>query len=416
MPAEKILSELLELIKSEICSSKGETLTDKEDRALAIGRQAASMALSEMLRKEEDEPVVIPCMCGSHAKSKERESRIIVTLCGTQKISRRRYRCPSCGRWIVPLDKVLGIGKGNYSAGVVALSSEVAAGFTFEASEGFLARRFGLDLCYKQVQRISERTGDILAKEEWEQARQVISGMVSISADEKPQRLSISCDGLMVNVDGSYSEMKVGTFINECGRSTIASMERAEGFGELLFLESIRRGSLSADEIIFVADGAAWIWNVASHHFPDCVEIVDWYHATQHLWEVANSWYGEGKKKARVWVEKNKARLMEDGVERVISSIKQWQPSDEDGQKVKRENLHYFSTNTNRMLYATFLLNDYYIGSGSVESACKQYGVGRLKQSGMRWKSKGIEAIAHLRSVLLNGRTDNILEAARKAA
>ena len=167
---------------------------------------------------------------------------------------------------------------------------------------------------------------------------------------------------------------------------------------------------------MFVADGAAWIWNLAAHHFENAVEIVDWYHATQHLWEIANAWYGQGQKKADCWVKKNKARLMEDGVERVVASIKQWKPSDEDGEKVKRENLHYFTVNARRMLYATFEINDFYIGSGSVESACKQYGQGRLKGAGMRWKKPGIEAIAHLRSAMLNRRTDSILQAAQKAA
>ncbi len=100
----------------------------------------------------------------------------------------------------------------------------------------------------------------------------------------------------------------------------------------------------------------------------------------------------------------------------MVSSIKQWQPKDDNGQKIKRENLHYFTTNANRMLYATFQLNGFHIGSGSVESACKQYGQGRLKQAGMRWKNDGIEAIAHLRSAVINKRTNNILEAASIAA
>ena len=107
---------------------------------------------------------------------------------------------------------------------------------------------------------------------------------------------------------------------------------------------------------------------------------------------------------------------MEDGVSRVIASLRQWKPIAEDQAEVKRENLHYFSTNAHRMLYARFRELGYYIGSGSVESACKQYGHGRLKQAGMRWKSAGIEAVAHLRSALLNRRTDTILEAARIAA
>jgi hypothetical protein len=257
----------------------------------------------------------------------------------------------------------------------------------------------------------------VIAASEYALSSDVIADKVKLLPRQRPKRLTISADGLMVFSDGGWTEMKCASFLSEeYGRSTIGTMERAEKFGELLYLEAVRRGVGQAGEVVFVADGATWIWNLVADHFPGAVEIVDWYHATQHLWEVANAWYGQGSNKAHAWVKKNKARLMEDGVERVVQSIKQWKPSDETGQKVKRENLHYFTTNANRMLYATFELNGFRIGSGSVESACKQYGQGRLKGPGMRWKKPGIEAIAHLRSAVLNKRTDNILQAARLAA
>jgi hypothetical protein len=416
MPANAIVTELLKAIQQEISECKGEDLSTKEQRALEIGRLAAEMSLSEMLSSDEDEPVAVVCGCGEVAKSKERESRSIVTLAGTHRIVRRKYQCPVCGAWGVPRDTLLGIGTSNYSVGVVALASEVAAGFPFAASEDFLARRFKLDMCYKQVQRLAQRTGLIVSDDEFCLASSLAVDKAAVVSCERPKRLTLSADGLMVNSDGGWTEMKCASFISEeYGRSTIATMERTEKFGELLFLEAMRRGADNADELVFVADGAAWIWNLATHHFPDAVEIVDWYHVSQHLWEVAHAWYGEGKK-ADAWVKNNKTRLMEDGVDRVISSIKQWKPSDEQGQKVKHENLHYFTTNAYRMLYATFELNGFYIGSGSVESACKQYGQGRLKGAGMHWKKPGIEAIAHLRSAMLNKRTNNIFEAARIAA
>ncbi len=363
MSTEVIVSELMELIQSQIAGSAGESLSEKEERALAIGRRAAKLAMSEMIAVDDAEPLCVACECGGIALSKESRSRSMVTMAGTHKIERRKYRCDKCGSWITPRDRELGIGSGNYSVGVVALSAEVSAGFAFEAGEDFLARRFGLDLCYKQVQRMAERTGAVVCEREYDLALGVVSDKAALICQEQPEMLTISADGVMVH-----------------------------------------------------SDGAVWIWNLVSHHFPDAVEIVDWYHAVEHLWEVANASYGKGSKKAKDWIKRNKARLMEDGVDRVISSIKQWQPKTQDHIKIKRENLHYFTTNANRMLYATFKLNGYYIGSGSVESACKQYGPGRLKGAGMRWKKPGIEAIAHLRSAVLNRRTPAIMEAAKIAA
>ena len=363
MSTEVIVSELMELIQSQIAGSVGESLSEKEERALAIGRRAAKLAMSEMIAIDPAEPQCTTCECGGIAVSKESRSRSMVTMAGTHMVSRRKYRCDKCGKWIVPRDDELGIGSGNYSVGVVSLAAEVSAGFAFEAGEDFLARHFGLDLCYKQVQRMAERTGAVVCEREYDLALGVVSDKAALICQEQPEMLTISADGVMVH-----------------------------------------------------SDGAVWIWNLVSHHFPDAVEIVDWYHAVEHLWEVANASYGKGSKKAKDWIKRNKARLMEDGVDRVISSIKQWQPKTQDHIKIKRENLHYFTTNANRMLYATFKLNGYYIGSGSVESACKQYGPGRLKGAGMRWKKPGIEAIAHLRSAVLNRRTPAIMEAAKIAA
>lgn len=416
MPAETIVSELMRLLENALTESSGGNLCALEKCAIDFGRRAAELAMEQALRSGEDEPSEIECECGGKAYAKDKRSRVQVTLAGTHWIQGRRYHCELCGAWSYPRSERLEIGSGNYSPGVVALTSEIAAGFPFSACEEFLARRFGLDLCYKQVQRLAEKTGGLIATQEKARAKLAVSPDCAVVSGESPGVLTISADGLMVHTDGVWQEMKVGTLLSEFGRSSIATMDRCDDFGDLLYLEALRRGAGKAERVVFVADGAAWIWNLAARHFPDAVEIVDWYHAVQHLWQVANSWYGENADKAKKWVKRNKTRLAEDGVERVISSIRQWNPLTEDQEIVKRENLHYFITNAERMLYASFELNGFYIGSGSVESACKQYGQGRLKQAGMRWKSNGIQAIAHLRSALLNHRTDNILAVARIAA
>jgi len=416
MPAEAIVSELMRLLQNVLTETTDGDLCALEKLAVDFGRRAAQLAMEQLLSVGEDEGSEIECECGGKAYAKDKRSRVQVTLAGTHSIQSRRYNCESCGAWSYPRNERLGIGAGNYSPGVVALTSEVAAAFPFSACEEFLARRFGLDLCYKQVQRIAKKTGGLMANQEKARAALAVSPDCAVASKESPDILTISADGLMVHSDGSWQEMKVGTLLSDYGRSSIATMSRCEDFGDLLYLEALRRGAGKAGRIVFVADGAVWIWNMAAKHFPGAIEIVDWYHAVQHLWQVANSCYGESAGKAKKWVKRNKARLAEDGVERVISSIRQWNPVNEEQKDVKRENLHYFTTNSQRMLYATFEINGFYIGSGSVESACKQYGQGRLKQAGMRWNSEGIEAIAHLRSALLNRRTDNILEVARIAA
>ena len=417
MPAEVILSEIGQYIQSEIKASVGEDLSGKEERAVRVGLLVARLVLGAMLREDQEDPVWIRCDCGEIVSSKQRESRTIVTLAGTQVINRKKYYCPSCGQSKAPADERLGIGSGAHSAGVAALTSEFGGCFPYEATSDFLQRRFGIDISAKQAQRLCVRTGTQLAQMEQQAATAASMPGGTVVSEDRPKRLVISADGVMVHSDGAWTEMKCGAITSEeHGRTTLATMERAEGFGDLLHFEAMRRGLEYAREVVVLGDGAAWIWNLASLHFPGATEIVDWYHASQHLWEIAGMWYGRDSKQARDWVKANETRLMEDGVKRVIASIRRYKPSDEEGRRIRRENLHYFSTNANRMRYGTFKALGYPIGSGSVESACKQYGQGRMKLPGMRWKTQGIEAVAHLRSAVLNRRTQSILHAAALAA
>jgi hypothetical protein len=134
MPAEAIVSELMKILQHTLCESKGADLSIMEQKAIEFGRRASELFMTQMLELEEDEPVAMMCECGGCAYIKDKRSRIQVTLAGSHTINRTRYQCQSCGAWIYPRDARLGIGSGSYSAGVVALSSEIAASFPFEAS------------------------------------------------------------------------------------------------------------------------------------------------------------------------------------------------------------------------------------------------------------------------------------------
>ena len=296
MPVETIVAELMRLLQAALVETDGVTLSRMECRAVEFGRKAAELALGWMLEEQRDEPVVVKCECGGVARAKDARSRVQVTLAGTHSIRRTRYQCEECGEWLYPRDKHLGIGSSNYSSGVVALTSEVAAGFAFGPCEEFLSRRFGLDLCYKQVQRLAERTGGIIADAENRASEAAVGPDFEMKCEQSPDVLTISADGLMVHCDGDWSEMKIGTFLSEYGRSSIATMDRCDDFGKYLHLEALRRGADNADKIVFVADGAAWIWNLASEHFPGAVEVVDWYHETEHLFDLSNCLYGVGSK------------------------------------------------------------------------------------------------------------------------
>lgn len=130
---------------------------------------------------------------------------------------------------------------------------------------------------------------------------------------------------------------------------------------------------------------------------------------------MAKAWYGEGSEKAKCWLEARELDLLSDCVEDVIRSIRAWHPKDDNAKEIRRVELGYFEKNKHRMLYATLQANNYHIGSGLVESACKTIVTQRLKQSGMRWSKPGAESIVHLRSYLLSNRSADISPFARAA-
>ena len=112
MSTEAIVTKLMELVQSQIAESSGKSLSEKEERALAIGHYASELAMSETLETDPDEAKCIICKCNGIAISREKCPRHIVTLAGNHKIIRRKYRYEKCGEWIVPRDAELGIGSG----------------------------------------------------------------------------------------------------------------------------------------------------------------------------------------------------------------------------------------------------------------------------------------------------------------
>lgn len=188
----------------------------------------------------------------------------------------------------------------------------------------------------------------------------------------------------------------------------LATLERVDSFGEQVYARAFRRGVENARDVACLGDGAVWIWRSFAHHYPKAVQILDYYHASEHLGTVANAWYGEGSDAAKKWVKARQADLLSDCVESVIRSMRSWKPNDDESTQVRRLNLKYFTENKHRMLYASLAANGYHIGSGLVESACKTVVGMRLKGSGMRWSLPGAGAMLSLRSSLLTNPNLNL--------
>jgi hypothetical protein len=194
------------------------------------------------------------------------------------------------------------------------------------------------------------------------------------------------------------------------GRAAILSRGYAmtrggmDALKEQLWAEAMRHGLGRANEVLVVADGAVWIWNLVEDRFRKARQRVDFYHVSEHLWAVAHTLHPDDPAAARAWVEPLLAKLKEDDSCEVITELEQLQQRLEGAarEKVEKE-VNYLQTNRERMDYGTAKKRGEPLGSGAMESTCRQYQV-RFKRTGQFWSQSGDEALMCLETFRRNGR------------
>lgn len=232
------------------------------------------------------------------------------------------------------------------------------------------------------------------------------------------EAMNISMDGAMVNIRGEgWKEVKtvavsaiehlkdmvtgsVTTLLSE--HSYRAGLWDASEFCQQQWAEACRRGVEKADYLSSVNDGAAWIWNIVRMCYGNCVEIIDWWHAVEKLWLIAQHQFGAESEEATAWVSAQKQLLIEGSLRSIVRNIRLLYPKGKALPDSVRNATHYLFHNRRRMRYRLFREAGYPIGSGTVESACKLVVQQRLKQSGMRWSRHGAQAMLALRATLLS--------------
>ena len=165
-----------------------------------------------------------------------------------------------------------------------------------------------------------------------------------------------------------------------------------------------------------MGDGAEWIWNLVALHFPEAIQIVDLYHARQHLWEVARQLYPDDKVSQKYWMKVHQKRLLDKGkIEKLVGALRSIDTAHPQMAEKIRTEADYFERNAERMRYPKFRRQHLFVGSGVVEAGCKTVIASRLKRSGMFWTVRGANAILALRCCHLNGEFEHYWEARRAA-
>lgn len=325
------------------------------------------------------------------------------------------------------------------SAELQAWVAETGAELPFAQAAERLERLAGLGLGVETVRTHTEQVGTALVESQRAAAATVAQTQEAAEPiDAAPELLVAEVDGVHVRFQDGWHEAKVGE-IAGCqvgnGRpetdptarppillapSYVATRAPVGQFGPLLLAEAARRGALEVVDwtqpedthprlrrvgpaeahlrsVVVLGDGAHWIWDLAAEHFgAERIEIVDYWHATEHVWTVGRALYGDRTEPADSWAEAWCVDLLEHGPEPWLAALRLVEPPDAAAAEVVRMERGYFTTNAARMAYPTFRARGLPIGSGAVESAAKHVVQVRMKRSGMRWSDAGGQAVLAL--------------------
>lgn len=278
----------------------------------------------------------------------------------------------------------------------------------FEEASQSIGRLTGGKLSAKQVERICHYYGTLLESELEASILVGETGDTFVGKEEDPHYLM--ADGAMfMTREDSWKEAKLARIFRaqdclklgeENARGWIRESQYVVHLGGCKeFLEKLEYRIHSLKRIVIVADGAPWFWDWVNSHYPEMLQILDFYHATEHLWAFAREWIKDEQER-KLWAEARTGLLLEDGIEQLLQELQSMKKSDSNAaEKARKSLIKYYETHRQRMKYKTFRDDGLLIGSGPIESAHRDVLQERLKLSGQRWTFAGWQAVANLRAL-----------------
>ena len=409
--------------------------------ARSMMHRAAAVVLTELLQFPVPPPDqrTVPCACGRQAHYRELRSKPVLTAVGQVEVSRPYYLCPHCHTGQFPADVELDIENTELSPGVRRMQAVVGQDAPFDHGRQQMKLLADLEVTTKSVERTAEAIGENIAARQQQEIQRAVQLDLPIVLAATVPVLYVQMDGTGIPVvpketvgrqgktEGQPShtrEVKSGcvftqTTCDEEGfpirdpdsTTYTGAIEAAEEFGKRIYLEAWNGGSSRAGMLVVMGDGAEWIWNLADQHFPGAVQIVDQYHARQHLWDLARRLHPNDEAKQKAWMKVHQQRLLDQGkIEKLVARLRSTvSPNPEVAERIRIE-ADYFKRNAERMRYPEFRRQHLFVGSGVIEAGCKTVIGSRLKPSGMFWTVRGANAIIALRCCYLNGRFEDYWE------
>ena len=405
---------------------------------MAARRQAlrlAAHALEQRLNADTSDHVglQLPCPCGGLADYHGRHSKTFESVLGPLHLERAYYHCARCHSGFCPRDQALRLESFSLTPGVLRMTASAAALVSFAESSGLLHELAGVEVSAKQVERAAEALGAEIAVDERQQVEKMgevaptmYLGMdgtgVPMRSQEVADRAGKQADGSaktreakLVTIWTAESRDEEGKPVRDPGSVTYsAAIESAatldtspdlSDFAARVQREASRRGFTEAPRQVVLGDGSTWIWNTTAELFPQATQILDRFHAKEHLSQVGKAIYGDSSE-GQSWIQARYDELDEGRLRSLVHALHSHaKPCQE-----ARECIHYIWKNRRRMRYPKFHQQGFCTSTGVVEAGCKLVVGTRLKRAGMHWTVKGANAIIALRCSKLNGRFEDFWE------
>lgn len=423
---EQVAKLLAEEVAEKIAGKPD--LHEMEGRMRELVKEAANLGMQKAIEQGEERygEKEVRCGCGQHAQFVSKRSAVLWTVFGKVNYQRRYYLCSKCHQGQSPLDQKYGIVPGQTTQTLASLLGVLGVEVSFEEASQLAERFLLFRVSDNTVRKQTEGYGNAQAQaeKEWienaedEKALQVRER----NLEHQPGRIYASLDGAHVPLQHEWRELKTlcwykvekmrpsqNHFNPPMGEQRDlqakeikyhCDVTEAEQFGRLLWATGLQNQVDTYDEVVFVSDGAVWIWRLVDKYFPQATQIVDWYHASQYLTPIAEAAFGADTQQARRWLTQTRTDLWEGRIQEVIQACRTFlhhPPSRSFAEKA----ITYYTHNEKRMDYARFRQQGYLIGSGTIESACKQIAAARLKCAGARWTLAGVSATAKARAAWL---------------
>lgn len=402
--------------------------------------RVGAAGITELLRFPVPPPEqrALPCSCGHTAHYRELRSKSVLTAVGRVEVSRPYYLCADCHNGQFPADVELDLDNTEYSPGVRRMLAVVGQEAPFDHGRQQMKSLADLEVTSKAVERTAESIGADIAVREQQQIQRSLQLDLPMVMGESVPFFYVLMDGTGVPVVKKETEGRAGKKPGEPAHTREAKLgcvftqtkwdaegypirdpdsttytgaiETAEEFGKRLYLEAWNRGWSRAEKKVVIGDGAEWIWNIAQQQFPGAIQIVDLFHARQHLWDLARKLFPLDKAGRKGWIATQQDKLDKGNIEELVAALRSLPTAGSDLAEEILTQAEYFDNNRERMRYPKFREQHLFVGSGVIEAGCKTVIGGRLKRSGMFWTVRGANAILALRCCQMNGEFEDYWE------